>query len=115
MGEYLVYWIVRLFGFVIRHLPIPWALGFGRAIGVIRYYTDIRYKSIVYSNLKIAFASTKTPEELKEIAKSLFKNFGQNIIEIFLMPLINAQNFDQFIKIEGKEHVQEALKQGKGV
>lgn len=115
VGEYLVYWIVRFFGFVIRHLPIPWALGFGRAIGVIRYYTDIRYKSIVYSNLKIAFASTKTPNELKEITKSLFKNFGQNIIEIFLMPLINSKNFDQFIKIEGKEHVREALKQGKGV
>ena len=115
MGEYLVYWIVRFFGFVIRHLPIPLALGFGRAIGVIRYYTDIRYKSIVYSNLKIAFARSKTPDELKEITKSLFKNFGQNIIEIFLMPLINSKNCDQFIKIEGKEHVQEALKQGKGV
>ena len=115
VGEYLVYWVVRLFGFVIRHLPIPLALGFGRAIGLIRYYTDIRYKSIVYSNLKIAFARSKTPDELKEITKSLFKNFGQNIIEIFLLPLINSKNFDQFINIEGKEHVEEALKQGKGV
>ena len=115
MNEYLVYWIVRLFGFVVRHLPIPVALAIGRAIGWVMYYFDIRHRSIVYSNLKIAFARDKTPGELKEITKSLFKNFGQNVIEIFLLPLINSKNFEKFLKVEGKEHVGEALKGGRGV
>lgn len=115
VGEYLVYWIVRSFGFVIRHVPIPLALGLGRAMGTVRYYVDIRRRSIVHSNLRIAFASSKNPDELTQITKAVFKNFGQNIIEIFLLPLIRAENLDQFFNIQGKEYVDEALKQGKGV
>ena len=115
MGEYLVYWTVRAFGFFLRLLPLRLVLGIGSGIGLLRYYFDIKHRSLVYSNLKIAFAKTKTPNELKNITKSLFKNFGQNLVELFILPLVNADNLRKFIRMEGTEHVLEALKKGKGV
>ncbi len=115
MGEYLVYWTVRAFGFLIRILPSRIVLAIGRGIGLLRYYFDIKHRSLVYSNLKIAFAKTKPSHELKNITKSLFKNYGQNLIEFFLFPLVNANNIEKFVTIDGKEHVHEALKKGKGV
>ena len=90
MGEYLVYVLARFFGFVIRHLPVSAAAAIGRRIGWLLYYFDIRRRTLVCSNLKVAFARSKTPNELKRITKDIFENFGQNLIEVFLLPTINS-------------------------
>ena len=113
--ESLTYLIVKFLGAVITRLPISVALAFGRLIGVAGYYISVKHKSIVYSNLKIAFARTKKPSEIKRIVKQLFRNYGQNIIELFRLPQIYRAGCEKFVKVEGKEHVHEALKKQKGV
>ncbi len=113
--ESLIYYSVRAFGFFIRLLPVSVALWIGRGIGTVGYYYDVRHRSMAYANLKIAFARTKSPQEIKEITKSLFKNYGQNLIELLRLPLLTRENYSDFIHLEGKEHVDEAIKLGKGV
>ncbi|MBN1869450.1 MAG: mitochondrial fission ELM1 family protein [Candidatus Omnitrophica bacterium] len=115
MKESIIYYSVRAFGFFIRSLPIGMALGVGKGIGMLAYYFDIKHKSRAYSNLKMAFAHCKTPNEIKLITKQLFKNYGQNLVELFRMPLMTKDKFDRIVKVEGKEHVTESLKLGKGV
>lgn len=115
MGEYLVYIIVRVFGFVACLLPITLALKLGRGIGLLAYYFDVKHKTIAYSNIKTAFSKTKTPDEIKLITKNLFKNFGQNLIELLRLPLMNPKKFEHFIRIEGKEHIFQSLEQKKGM
>ncbi len=105
---------MRVFGFFIRCLPVSVALWIGKGIGMFAYYFDIKHKSRAYSNLKIAFADSKSPNEIKQITKRLFKNYGQNLIELFRMPLLTPSKFDQVVTVEGKDYVTEALKQGKG-
>ncbi len=114
MKESIVYCSVRAFGFLIRCLPVSIALGIGKGIGMFAYYFDIKHKSRAYSNLKIAFAHLKSPNEIKQITKELFKNYGQNLIELFRMPLLTPAKFDKIVTVEGKEHVTESLKKGKG-
>jgi KDO2-lipid IV(A) lauroyltransferase len=86
----------------------------GKGIGVFAYYFDIKHKSRAYANLKIAFADSKSPNEIKQITKQLFKNYGQNLIELFRMPLLTPAKFDRVVTVEGKDHVSKALQQGKG-
>ncbi|MCK5178728.1 MAG: hypothetical protein KAR32_04295, partial [Candidatus Omnitrophica bacterium] len=105
---------MRVFGFLIRCLPVSIALWIGKGIGMFAYYFDIKHKSRAYSNLKIAFSGSKSPNEIKQITKRLFKNYGQNLIELFRMPLLTPVKFDRVVTVEGKEHVTESLKQGKG-
>ncbi len=90
------------------------ALWIGKGIGMFAYYFDIKHKSRAYANLKMAFADSKSPNEIKQITKTLFKNFGQNVIELFRMPLITQEKFEEVVTVDGKEHVTEALKKGKG-
>jgi len=113
--EYLTYYSVKIFGFFIRLLPIRVALFIGRIIGVIAYCFDSKHKSIAYANLKIAFAKTRPYQEINRILLQLFQNYGMNFIELLRLPLMNPKRFGKYIQIEGKEHVTEALKEGKGL
>lgn len=112
--ESLIYHSVRLFGAWMRLLPSAVAFGIGRLVGTCAYYFDVRHKTVAYANLKTAFADSKPPAELKRITKRLFQNYGQNFIDLFRMPLITPKNFSQLITVEGKEHVEACLKEGKG-
>jgi len=115
LKESLLYCIVNFFGRFIRVLPLSVALWIGKAIGVLFYYFDTKHRAQAYANLKMAFTQTKSPDDMKNITKQLFMNYGQNFIDLFRMPLMNPEKFNQFVNIEGKEHVHEALKKGKGV
>ena len=113
--EIFYYLILRTFGFLVRLLPVNAALALGRLMGMIVYYFDIRHKRIVSSNLKVAFAKSKGPNEIKQVTKQFFQNYGQNLIEFFRLPLMNREKFAQLIRVEGKEHVTAALQKKKGV
>ncbi|MFC1510068.1 ELM1/GtrOC1 family putative glycosyltransferase [Candidatus Omnitrophota bacterium] len=115
MSELILYYSVKAFGFFVRLLPLPVALGFGRFIGMMAYYFDVKHKSQVYANLKTAFAQHKSPSEIKEITKRLFKNYAMNFIELFRLPLCTDAKVDELVEIQGKEYIDEALAQGKGL
>src|SRR5437867_4641992 len=112
LAEYLIYYSVKIIGFVICLMPAPVALWFGRMIGRLGYYISIKHKSLAYANLKIAFAYKKDPNEIKSITKKLFVNYGQNFMELFRLPLMNEKKFVKLISVEGKEYVDEAIRQG---
>lgn len=115
MKESIIYFVVKLFGAVIRLLPLRLALLIGKASGIIAYYIDLKHRTQAYANLKVAFAQEKSFHEIKGITKALFMNFGQNIVELVRMPLLNKNNFMNNMEMVGQENIDESLKQGKGV
>lgn len=114
-GESIVYYLVKGFGALVRLLPVESALRVGRALGMTAYFFNTKHRRLAYNNLKIAFASTKSPQEIKEITKHVFQNFGQNFIELLRLPLLTPALFEKYVTVEGKGHVKEALQQGQGV
>ncbi len=115
MIESTLYYIVKICGAVIRMLPVEWSLFLGRLLGWLAYLFDVKHKDQVLLNLKIAFSGEKTPQEIRSIAKAVFMNFGQHMIELLRLPRMNEETFKRYVKIEGREHVEEALQEGKGV
>ncbi len=115
MKESIIYYSVKFLGFIIRLLPLGYALAIGRGIGILFYYFDRKHRAQVYANLKTAFANEKDGHELKKITKKLFKNYGQNLIDLLRLPLLNKSKFSEIVSIEGKEHVEASLKKGRGV
>lgn len=111
-SESILFYFVKIFAVFIQRIPMPMALWIGRLIGRFGYAFDHRHRSLAYANLKIAFAREKKTSEIRRILKKTFENYGQNLIELLRLPVIDPR---QYIKIEGREHVEEALAQGKGV
>lgn len=112
--EGLIFHSVSVFGAFVRVLPLGIALFIGRTIGMLAYYFDTKHKTLAYANLKMVFADSQSPSGLKRITKELFRNYGQNFIDLFRMPLIKPENFQKFITVEGIENLSQARQQGKG-
>lgn len=115
LTEYIIWSILKIFGFFVRCLPLRVALGVGRFIGTVAYYLDRKHRRQAYFNLRIALSSERTPQEFNGILKNLFKNYAQNLIELFRMPSLTPQKFKELVKIDGEENISESLKAGKGL
>ncbi|OGX23842.1 MAG: hypothetical protein A2Y03_02160 [Omnitrophica WOR_2 bacterium GWF2_38_59] len=115
MKESIIYYSLKIFGFIVRILPLWLSLLIGKFIGIVAYYFDAKHKGQAYANLKMAFADSKSPYEIRNITKELFLNYGQNFIELFRMPLMNSKRFEKYVSVEGKENIENSLKEGKGL
>ncbi len=74
----------------------------------------IRLKSIATETLDLAFGDEKSKDEKGLIIKQCFANFGRGLVEMMYY-CFHPEKVKQVFAIEGKEHLDQALQQGKGV
>ena len=79
------------------------------------YYFDVKHKAIAYANIKVAMQKEAEPFQLSRLTRAFYQRFGQNLIEMFLIPRLNKEYIDTYIAVEGLGHMREAFKKGKGV
>ena len=110
VGRNLVYmtrWIVGRLPYPVYRVLANFFLLFSK---LVMY----RKRHIAWQNLKCAFGRTKSDAELKVIARRYFQNFGKGLVD--LIYYADHQHLtDENVRIEGKEHLDKALAQGKGV
>jgi len=114
-AAYLLYLPISVINAIARLLPIKTVLGIGAGIGSALYYIHIKRRRIALNNLKAAFGSELKDLERKAIVKKIYRNFGLNIMELFLMPRMNDAYFSKYTKVTNLNRVEEALKQGNGL
>jgi len=113
--DYLSYILFRALGPLVRMLPLGLSLFLGRRLGDLLFCIDVKHRSIAYSNIKKALGAKLQPKELYNLTRISYRVFGQNFIEIFLIPLITKEYIAKYISIEGRQNIEEAFKKGKGV
>jgi len=113
--DYSGYILIRLFAPLIRSLPLNASMFLGARLGELFYYFDLKHKAIAYANLKTAFGAKLSPQELSRLTKEFYRSFGQNLIEILFIPLVDKTYIDKYITLEGQENIFEGFKKGKGV
>ena len=113
--DYLGCILIRLFGPQIRILPLNVSLFLGARLGELFYYFDFKHKAIAYANIKTAFGAKLSPQELSNLVKEFYKAFGQNLIEILFIPLVDKAYIKKYITLEGQQHIFEGFQKGKGV
>ncbi len=112
------YWgciLFRAVGSFIRCLPKNFSFFLGRRLGDFLFCFDVRHRAVAYSNIKTAFGQEKPPSELFRITKEFYRAFGQNLIEVFLVPLVDKKYLDKYVAFEGLENISAGFKKGKGV
>ena len=96
-------------------LPRPFCLAIGKAFGHLVYHIDRKHRQIALSNLNIAFGSRISIAKKKRIAKSSFRHFGGVFADIIKIQHVKQDKIRRSLSIEGTEHLENALLQGKGV
>ena len=85
-----------------------------KGIGLLLFYTLKKRREIALKNLKIAFHNIFTENQQVKICKYSFINLSKTAVEFMRFPKFNYKNIWQDVTIVGKEHLDTAMKSGKG-
>ena len=67
------------------------------------------------NNLTLALGREKSKKEIEQIYRGSFKNIGMDIMEISRGLDFEDGYFKEMVKFEGRQHLDHALRGGKGV
>jgi KDO2-lipid IV(A) lauroyltransferase len=110
--EYLLF---RLWTVWVKSLPLQ-SLGFyGSKIGRIAFYFLWKARRIALNNLYLAFGKEKSKKEIKQICQDSFENIGKDMTETSRFSDYDDDYLRTLVRIDGREHLDQALKHGKGV
>ena len=95
-------------------LPITAQLFLGRLIGDLFYLTFKRQRTIIQLNLKLCYPNLEEPQR-HQILRGVFRSVGISFFEIGLSWWGSDRRLKRIMEIEGWEHLEQALANGKGV
>jgi KDO2-lipid IV(A) lauroyltransferase len=107
---------IRILLVVIRLLPRRVAMKLFGSLGALafRILKEERIKAI--NNLNIAYGEEKSQAEIHAMAREVFINLGKSGAEFAIkMGQNTPEQYFKNLEVRGNEHLQEALKKGKGI
>ncbi|MDD5079316.1 MAG: ELM1/GtrOC1 family putative glycosyltransferase [Candidatus Omnitrophica bacterium] len=106
--------LLKTLGPLLRILPYRLVLVLGSLLGEVFYAFDFKHRAVAHANIKTAFCGAFPPCRIRRLTKQFYKAFGQNLFEIFLIPLIDKAYIRRYVTIEGLENIEAGFKKGKG-
>lgn len=100
---------------LLSYLPFSLLTRLGRCLGRFYYHIDGRRKKISMNNLRLALGNEKTEEELRSILKAVYRQIGSSLFEFAALPKLTKKKIHGWIHFEGLEHLEAALRTGRGV
>jgi KDO2-lipid IV(A) lauroyltransferase len=97
----------------INWIPLSWRKMFFIGLWYAFYYISRRHRFIAFYNLTRAFPD-KPVDEIKRIAKGVYRNLGIVTAEMFALPYLTEERLTRFVTVEGVENIQQARKKQKG-
>ncbi|HDZ77040.1 MAG TPA: hypothetical protein ENH41_03045 [Candidatus Omnitrophica bacterium] len=113
--DYIAYNFARMSGVLFSRLAPEIYIWMGKIFGRMLFILDKKHRNIVYRNLRFVFHKDKSPQELNRIARLSFENLGKNLFETLALPRVNKEYIDKYLTFEGKNFIDEALKQKRGL
>lgn len=111
--NYIEYYALRTAMFFIRLFPIKFAVKIGNCLAVFAYYFIPVRKKHIKEMLTLSFPE-KSKKEINTIAKNVYKNFMQTIIEIMFFPKMSDEEIKDLMIYDNIELIDRIYKQGKG-
>ncbi|NRP15186.1 LpxL/LpxP family Kdo(2)-lipid IV(A) lauroyl/palmitoleoyl acyltransferase [Marinobacterium sp. xm-a-152] len=99
---------------LINLLPFSLQIKIGATLGSIIKHLASKRRHIAEVNIHLCFPHLTKGEQTKLVADT-FKNNGIGIIETAMAWWSDRESFRSKVSIEGKEHLDEALSEGRGV
>jgi KDO2-lipid IV(A) lauroyltransferase len=85
----------------------------GVALGELLFRGVRRYREVALRNLSWAFGWDEAKTET--VARLTFRNLGKTLVEFLRLPSLNPEQVRRLCRLEGLEHIHEALGLGRGV
>ncbi len=112
--RYWPVWVYLAFLRLILLLPFRAQLWFGRQIGKLFYHLIPSRRRVAATNVRLCFPELSAPQQATMV-KEIFIHNGTGIIETAIAWWGSRSDFDERVELKGREHLDAALAQGKGV
>lgn len=110
----MLYKIVIIISKLVCCLPLRCRMVLGEIISRIAWpMVPAQRLRMAADNIMTGLAVDR--KEAEDIAKASTVRFGQMLMEVLYIPKLNKDNINQYVKIEGEEHLEKALSLGRGV
>lgn len=111
-----LYLIIQIGAFLSRIIPRSWRYLIGTAVGDVVYLAWARKRRVIQCNMAIVLGLSPRDPRVGRLAVQSMRNYCKYLIEFLELPVLSSR--DEIIasmRIHGLEHLQAALKRGKGV
>ena len=115
IADYLSCIVFKVVSSFVFFLPLNFSLFCGRRLGDFICFFDRRHRATAYANIKRTVADGLDCASASRITRRAYRAFGQNLMEIAVIPRINGKYLRKYIRIENLDFVREAFERGKGV
>jgi KDO2-lipid IV(A) lauroyltransferase len=89
-----------------------WALG--RAVGYLYYLADARHRRVVRENLRSTDLGLGE-QEIQALSRACFTHFGALLFTTLRLLRTTPEEIRRITRIEGREHIEAAFREGKGI
>ncbi|MCX5896172.1 MAG: hypothetical protein NTZ51_10135 [Proteobacteria bacterium] len=100
---------------ITRKMPEQWLIPIGSGMGMLFYYLSPTYRRRGLKNLRFAFGEEKSEAEREDILKRCMADIGKNFMEVMHSFRLSSKQIKERIELTGREHLDQALKENKGV
>lgn len=110
----MLFILYRIGKFLTLHIPLKAGYWLANLVSSLYCFFSRNDRRAVQSNLKVLFPDYDE-KRINNMAKEVFINFGKYLVDFFRFSKIDRDYIDKYVKLEGLENLEDALKEKKGV
>ena len=99
---------------IVRRLPEPVVMWLGAVSGLLYYRFDEHRRAVLRDNLRQVLGPSAAPAELERVVRRGFARYGRYWGEAFWLENLTREDIRGRMRIEGREHLDAALGEGRG-
>ncbi|MFQ5657423.1 MAG: lysophospholipid acyltransferase family protein [Candidatus Methylomirabilales bacterium] len=97
------------------YLPLWISYPLGEVLGHLAFIVDRRHRKVATENLRLAFGSSRTPDEIRAMARSHFRSLGQTFVDVCRLVRLRPEDLRDMIDVEGSEVLADPKDRGQGI
>jgi len=110
----LSYYVYRLFGAVMPHIPPRLGYAFFSRLGDLSHDKSTTSRNNVYDNLRHVLGPQADPARIEQVARQIFRNQARNYFDLFRVASLSADQIRGLVTLHGLENIDQALAAGNG-
>ncbi|MBE2181442.1 MAG: lysophospholipid acyltransferase family protein [Chthoniobacterales bacterium] len=105
---------LKLVAVLVPHLPWVAVRWLACVLGSVAFLFDRVGRAVALANIGMAFGGEKGPAEMRRIARDSYRNFARTMLELFWAENFTAENYHQYMVMEGWDQARRLNKEHKG-
>lgn len=107
------YYVLKSMSRTVCLFPYSWVLSLGNQIGKLYYHLAGRQRQRALHQMQECLGISEQAAE--QIVASLCRKLGQTFLEVLYSPALNPENIQNYVTIENRHYLDQALSDGRGV